>query len=46
VPSATSAKLFVEDRIQSAAGAAAATASLGVTDTWGALIAAFKKVGP
>ena len=42
VPANPSAKLAVEDRVQPAAGTAAATASLGATTNWGAVFAAFK----
>ena len=42
VPSPTSAKLAVEDRLQATAGQTAATASFGSSGTWGAIVAAFK----
>ncbi|MGB2713484.1 MAG: Ig-like domain-containing protein [Vicinamibacterales bacterium] len=42
VPGTTNAKLVVEDRVQSTAGPAGATATLGITDVWGAVFAAFR----
>src|SRR5438477_9603273 len=45
VPAAPNTKLITEDRIQGAAGAAAASASLGGTDVWGAAVAAFRAAG-
>jgi len=46
VPSEPSTKLIAEDQIQAAAGTAAATASLGASDPWGAVLATFKKAHP
>ena len=45
VPGASNAKLVTEDQIQTTAGTAAATASLSVSDKWGAALAAFKAAG-
>jgi hypothetical protein len=45
VPNESGTKLITEDRIQSAAGIASATATLAASDTWGALLAAFKAAG-
>lgn len=42
IPGASNAKLITEDQIQSSAGTASATASLSVSDKWGAALAAFK----
>jgi hypothetical protein len=42
VPAEPNTKLLVEDRIQSVAGNISANASLGATDNWGAVAAAFK----
>jgi len=42
VPANPNAKLAVEDRVQSAAGSAAAAASLGATTDWGSVFAAFR----
>jgi IPT/TIG domain len=42
VPGAPSSKLITEDRVQSAAGAASAGATLSTSDKWGAGLAAFK----
>jgi chitodextrinase len=42
VPAAPNSKLIVEDRRQPTPGAAAVTVTLGATDNWGALLAAFK----
>jgi IPT/TIG domain len=42
VPAEPNTKLITEDQIQPVAGNAAATASLGGTDGWGAVLAAFK----
>ena len=42
IPSAPNTKLFVEDQIQAAAGSVSAGASLGASDNWGAILAAFK----
>jgi len=42
VPSAPNTKLFVEDQIQAAPAQVSAGASLGASDNWGALLAAFK----
>ena len=46
VPAEPGTKLVAEDKIQTAAGSAAATASLSASDPWGALLAAFKKAHP
>jgi len=43
VPSEPNTKLIAEDQIQSVAGSAAATASLGASDPWGAVLATFKR---
>ena len=45
VPSNSAAKLFVEDRVQPVAGSTAASGTLGSTDAWGAVFAAFKPQG-
>ena len=45
VPSSSSAKLVVEDRVQAAAGGATATASLAAADTWAVGLAAFRPGG-
>jgi hypothetical protein len=42
VPGSSNAKLITEDQIQAAAGTASTTASLSVSDQWGAALAAFK----
>ena len=42
VPANPSAKLAVEDRVQTTTGSAAATASLGATTNWGAVLASFR----
>src|SRR2546430_5693190 len=42
VPAEPSSKLFVEDRIQTSTGTISASASLGSSDQWGALLASFK----
>ena len=42
VPVEPNTKLIVEDQRQSIAGAASAGASLGVSDHWGAVVAAFR----
>jgi hypothetical protein len=42
VPAEPNTKLLVEDRIQSVAGNISANASLGTSDNWGAVAAAFK----
>ena len=42
VPAAPNTKLISEDRIQSSAGSAAATAILSASDIWGAELAAFR----
>jgi hypothetical protein len=42
VPAEPNTKLLVEDRIQSVAGNISANASLGASDNWGAVAAAFK----
>jgi IPT/TIG domain len=42
VPASPNTKLMTEDQVQSAAGTASATASLSVSDKWGAGLAAFK----
>ncbi len=38
-------KLIAEDQKQTAAGSASASASIGSSDTWGAILAAFKPAG-
>ena len=43
VPAQPGAKLMVEDQIQATTGAAAASATLGTADFWGAGVAAFKR---
>jgi hypothetical protein len=45
---ASGSKLLVEDRVVSAAGSVAATATLGASDVWGAVVATFHAapVGP
>jgi hypothetical protein len=45
VPNGSGAKLITEDQIQAAAGTASVTATLAASDTWGALLAAFKPAG-
>ena len=42
LPAAPNTKLLTEYRLLSAAGSAAATATLNTSDTWAALMAAFK----
>lgn len=42
VPSTSTSKLVVEDRVQAAAGSAQASGTLESSDVWGAVIAAFK----
>jgi len=42
VPGASNAKLITEDQIQAATGTASVSASLSVSDKWGAALAAFK----
>ena len=42
VPLAPNTKLFVEDQIQAAPAQVSAGASLGASDNWGAILAAFK----
>ena len=42
VPASPGTKLFVEDRIQAAAGTAAANGSLGASDKWASALTAFK----
>jgi hypothetical protein len=42
VPANPSAKLAVADRVQAAAGSTAAASTVGSSDTWGAVLAAFK----
>ncbi len=42
VPAEPNTKLLVEDQIQLTAGAASASASLGASDPWGVVLAAFK----
>jgi hypothetical protein len=42
VPSTSTAKLAVEDRVQAVAGSAAATGTLGAAGVWGAVLATFK----
>ena len=42
VPAEPSSKLFVEDRVQTSTGTISASASLGSSDQWGALLASFK----
>ena len=42
VPPEPSTKLMTEDQVQAAAGVASASATLGGSDTWGAVLAAFK----
>ena len=42
VPSSPASKLVTEDRVQSAAGAASATAALSGSNPWGAVVAAFR----
>jgi hypothetical protein len=46
VPGEPSTKLIAEDQIQTAAGSAAASASLNEQDPWGAVLATFKKAHP
>jgi hypothetical protein len=45
VPAEPNSKLIDEDQIQSIAGTVSATATLAVTDAWGAAITAFKAAG-
>ena len=45
VPNGSGAKMITEDQIQAAPGTASATATLSASDTWGALLAAFKPAG-
>src|SRR5438445_800602 len=45
VPAEPNTKLISEDQIQTTAGVASASASLGASDTWGAVLAAFKAAG-
>jgi hypothetical protein len=45
VPGSSNAKLITEDQIQGAAGTASVSASLSVSDKWGAAMAAFKAAG-
>jgi IPT/TIG domain-containing protein len=42
VPAEPNTKLIAEDRVQTTAGSASASASLGASDNWGAALAAFK----
>jgi len=42
VPVEPNTKLIVEDQRQSIAGSASAGASLGASDNWGAILAAFR----
>ncbi|HEY7291368.1 MAG TPA: putative collagen-binding domain-containing protein [Vicinamibacterales bacterium] len=42
VPASPNTKLVTEERIQSAAGAASATATLSAANPWGAVVAAFR----
>ena len=42
VPGVGTAKLMVEDQVQSISGAATASGTMGSTDDWGAVLAAFK----
>ena len=42
VPAAPNAKLITEDQIQTAAGAASASATISSSDAWGAALASFK----
>jgi hypothetical protein len=46
VPNEPNTKLIAEEQIQTAAGNAAATASLAPSDPWGAILACFKKAHP
>lgn len=43
VPAEPNTKLIAQDQIQSTAGNTSATASLGASDPWGLVVAAFKK---
>jgi len=45
VPAQPNTKLIVEDRVQTTAGSASASASLAASDSWGAALAAFKSGG-
>ena len=45
VPAEPNTKLIAEDQIQTAAGVASASASLGTSSSWGAVLAAFKAAG-
>jgi hypothetical protein len=45
VPGLSNAKLIAEDQIQGTAGTASVSASLSVSDKWGAAMAAFKAAG-
>jgi hypothetical protein len=45
VPAEPGTKLITEDRVQATAGAAAASATLGMANPWAAAIAAFKVAG-
>jgi hypothetical protein len=45
VPAEPNTKLITEDQIQTAAGSASASASISSSDSWGAILAAFKPVG-
>jgi hypothetical protein len=45
VPAAPSTKLMVEDQVQGAAGTASVNATLGGTDNWGVVVAAFRTSG-
>jgi len=42
IPAEPNTKLITEDQVQQAAGAASASSSLTASDTWGAILAAFK----
>ena len=42
VPAAPNTKLAVEDRVQTAAGSIGVSATLGKSDAWGAVLAAFR----
>src|SRR5207247_6380038 len=45
VPAEPNTKLIAEERIQATAGVASASASLAASDSWGAVLAAFKAAG-
>ena len=45
VPAEPSSKLLVEDQIQTSAGTISASAALGSSDQWGAILASFKAGG-